>query len=639
MLTGPRRRGAVPEPPPALEDARDAGFTLVEVLVAIMLVGIVMTALTAFFVSTVSVVSHQGGTQVAAQLADDGVERVHALRGSAVAAGRDKASSDSQWASPVPRAAPYLADMQETWDATATFPAGASAPLPTTARTITVNGISYGQNWYVGKCWQPPAGGDCRATQTSGDVELFRVVVAVTWSARQCASSACSYVTSTMVSNAASDPYFDPNLGVPPPTVNDPGDQGGEVSVAASLQLHATGGVAPVTWSADGLPPGLTVTSTGLISGSPTAAGAYAVTATATDGAGLADSSAFTWTVNALPQLVSPGDQATKRGTAVSLTIARSGGTGPLTWSATGLPAGLSINPSTGLISGTPTTVTPATDVTVTVTDKFGKAASTTFKWTITAPPQVQTPAARTGEVGIATVLQLTASGGVTPYTWSASGLPPGLSIEATGRISGTPTTAGTFPAVVVTLTDAAGDTASTSAFQWTVVAAPTITAPAGTPYNAKGNAINLQATVSGGVGPYTWTAMGLPTGLTISSTGLISGTLTAPGGYAVTVTVTDSLGGTSTVAFTWNVLGITSPSGAQSDAANKPINLIPVATGGSGSYAWSGSGLPTGLTLRASDGKISGRATVKGTYNVTLTVTDTITSLSSSVSFTWTIT
>jgi hypothetical protein len=102
---------------------------------------------------------------------------------------------------------------------------------------------------------------------------------------------------------------------------------------------------------------------------------------------------------------------------------------------------------------------------------------------------------------------------------------------------------------------------------------------------------------------------------------------------------VTDSLGGTSTVAFTWNVLGITSPSGAQSDAANKPINLIPVATGGSGSYAWSGSGLPTGLTLRASDGKISGRATVKGTYNVTLTVTDTITSLSSSVSFTWTIT
>uniref|UniRef100_UPI0004BFF373 putative Ig domain-containing protein n=1 Tax=Streptomyces sp. NRRL S-350 TaxID=1463902 RepID=UPI0004BFF373 len=78
-----------------------------------------------------------------------------------------------------------------------------------------------------------------------------------------------------------------------------------------------------------------------------------------------------------------PGGQSTAVGSSVSLQINASGGTAPLSYKASGLPAGLSINSSTGLISGTATTA-GSSSVTVTVTDAAGKSAATTFAWTVT---------------------------------------------------------------------------------------------------------------------------------------------------------------------------------------------------------------------------------------------------------------
>jgi prepilin-type N-terminal cleavage/methylation domain-containing protein len=477
MLAGLRRRAVAASVPGQVRDrGGDAGFTLAEVLVAIMIIGIVMGGMTTFFVTTMSVTNVQGDKQTAVQLAADATERVRSLKGSAVAANRDKTSSDTQWASPVAGVAAFLSTMQETWDTSATYPAGATAPLPTQTKTSTVNGVAYGQNWYVGKCWQPLLGGDCATTYVANYVEFFRVIVAVTWPAQQCASSVCAYVTSTLVNNQSSEPVFNANETALPPTVTNPGNQVSDLSVPDSLQLATTGGAAPITFTFTGLPSGLTGASNGLVSGTPTTAGTFSVVATATDAMNLVGTAAFSWTVSAAPQLSTPADQTTNSGTAVSLTITRTGGTAPFTWTATagtwgatGLPPGLSIS-SSGVVSGTPTTAGTGS-VTVNVTDSAGRVASTTFNWTVLGSLKITTPAAKTSTKGTAiTPVQVVASGGTTPYTWTASGLPAGLSINAsTGVISGTPTTKLTYTNCKVTVKDSTGASATTAVFKWTI--------------------------------------------------------------------------------------------------------------------------------------------------------------------------
>ena len=77
-----------------------------------------------------------------------------------------------------------------------------------------------------------------------------------------------------------------------------PGSQTGTVGTAKSLQLSASGGTAPYTWTATGLPPGLSISSSGLISGTPTTAGGYSVTATAKDASNATGSASFAWTIS-----------------------------------------------------------------------------------------------------------------------------------------------------------------------------------------------------------------------------------------------------------------------------------------------------------------------------------------------------
>ena len=130
-----------------------------------------------------------------------------------------------------------------------------------------------------------------------------------------------------------------------------------------------------LTYSASGLPTGLSInTSTGTITGSPTAAGSYSATVTVSDGTAT-DSESFTWTISAnnAPMMSAIGAQSGTIGTAISITpMASDADSDSVTWSASNLPSGLAINPGTGAITGTPDS-NQSLSTTVSIDDGYGR--------------------------------------------------------------------------------------------------------------------------------------------------------------------------------------------------------------------------------------------------------------------------
>ena len=187
----------------------------------------------------------------------------------------------------------------------------------------------------------------------------------------------------------------------------------------------------------------------------------------------------FSGSDNGKVSIFSPGNQTTATGASVYYqTQGEDTCTGSLSYKATGLPTGLSINSTTGVISGTASTAGSYT-VTVTGTDSTGPSGAATFTWTVGSGASntvtVTKPANQTGTAGTAASLQISATDSASgqTLTYTASGLPAGLSINAsTGLISGTPTTA-TTSTVTVTATDTTGASGSAS-FTWTINTATT---------------------------------------------------------------------------------------------------------------------------------------------------------------------
>jgi hypothetical protein len=339
----------------------------------------------------------------------------------------------------------------------------------------------------------------------------------------------------------------------------------GMVGVSYSDGLAASGGTQPYSWSlaSGSLPPGLTLnSSTGAITGTPTTAGTSNFTAQVTDSAKasatkplsiIIDPSTLTITTT------SPLPNGTV-GVAYSQTLNATGGSPPYGWSisAGSLPAGLSLNSSTGAITGTPTTAGPF-NFTAQVSDTAKATASQAFSLTINAPALlITTTSLPNGTVGTAYSQTLAASGGTTPYSWSlgVGSLPPGLSLNsATGTISGTPTTAGTFP-FTVQVTDSAGTTVRQSltlTINPSTLAITTASLPAG----VVGSAYSVTLAATGGTPPYRWAmaAGSLPPGLSLSgTTGVISGTPTTAGTFTFTVRITDSGSASATRQFNLSI-------------------------------------------------------------------------------------
>lgn len=409
-----------------------------------------------------------------------------------------------------------------------------------------------------------------------------------------------------------------------------------------STTISATGGSGTgYTFTAAGLPGGLTLTSGGVLSGTVTStdtAKNYAVTVTATDSILATGTQQYTLTV-APPLVVTAGtlpsatlNVSYSTGSPVSVT----GGTPPYTYSATGLPTGLSINTSTGAISGTPTAFAGSPySVVVTVKDQNGTTSSATVPLTVGLTPlQIITGLLPTGVVGAPyPFTSISVQGGAGSYSFTVTGLPPGLTTDGNGDITGTPTTSTGSPfSVTVKVTDAASNSVSRT-YSLAISNVLSIASPTTLPAAALNTAYApVTVTAGGGLPPYTYTATGLPAGLSIAiATGIISGTPTTAAGtpYSVTVTVTDSSGKTATQTYTLTVnspLTITGPASLPSGTVGAAYPGATVAvSGGSGVYTYSATGLPSGLTISSTSGAISGTpaAGTAGTDNVVVTVTD----------------
>ena len=167
----------------------------------------------------------------------------------------------------------------------------------------------------------------------------------------------------------------------------------GEASIAYSDQLTASGGTGALTWSVSSgsLPPGLSLSSsTGLLSGTPTTGGSYPFTVKITDTAGGSATQAVTLVIAAAPSLANTAPPSGQVAVAYSDALAVTGGTGPFTWAVSGgsLPPGVTLNASTGVLSGTPTASGLYT-FTVKVTDSFGLTATQTLSLTVAVGPLV----------------------------------------------------------------------------------------------------------------------------------------------------------------------------------------------------------------------------------------------------------
>jgi Putative Ig domain/GDSL-like Lipase/Acylhydrolase len=461
----------------------------------------------------------------------------------------------------------------------------------------------------------------------------------------------------------------------PPVITTNPSSQSNTENDLVSLDIDATDADSDqLTYSARNLPPGLNINPTsGLISGTISyeayTGTPYNVMVKVTDDGQLkrSDAVSFTWTVanlNRPPALTQPSNQTSAENSSPSLQLSASDPDGDtLSYGASGLPDGLSVNPNTGLISGIVSYAAASNSpytVTVTATDNGSpvKQASKTFTWEITnvnRPPQITSPGNQSDVEGEQISLPVTASDpdGDT-LIFSATGLPIELSIHpVTGIISGFIgcQAAGSYPVIVKAADNLNPSLSAEAAFIWNVGVAncsPKVLSP-GDQNSSEGTQTSLQISASDPDGPETLTfsASGLPLDLTINPasgeiTGLLSYEASFTSPYDITVTATDPGGKSGSAHFQWFVQNTNRPPVLQpipdqmSNEEDTVTLKVKASDPDQDGLQFSLHDQPPGLSIDTAQGLISGRIAcgAAGSYQVTVTASDG--ELTDSETFAW---
>lgn len=305
-----------------------------------------------------------------------------------------------------------------------------------------------------------------------------------------------------------------------------------------------------------------------------------------------------------IPSITSATTASVQVGSAFSYQITASNS--PTSFAAANLPAGLSLNTLSGLISGTPTSV-GSSSVSLSATNAGG-AGTASLTLTVTSvpvpTPTVTSATTASGKIGSSFSYQITASN--SPTSFGAANLPAGLSLDsASGIISGSPTSSG-----VTTVTISATNTGGTGSANVTLTVAPAtpVVSSITTASGQVGSAFNYQITASNG--PTSFGASNLPAGLTVdTASGVISGTPSASGTASVTLTATNA-GGTGTGSLTLTI----APAAISANASLTNLvlssgTLSPVFASGTTLYTATVSGL---LEIQVTPTVSSTGATVK---------------------------
>jgi len=317
-----------------------------------------------------------------------------------------------------------------------------------------------------------------------------------------------------------------------------------------SIQLQAAGGTG-YTWSLESgnLPAGLTLSASGLISGVPTGPGSSTFNIGLRDAAGRFIYKTFSITFQQAIGISFNGPSnfqfvvGNPYGSDPTISFSASGGAAPYSWSATGMPSGLNVNATTGVIAGTPTQP-GAYSATVTATDSQGRSGNRAFTLTVTTTPLTITdnrgqspPVLPSGTVGVAySQFLLGAGGSQTNYTWAVTGgtLPPGITTQngpgcpstCSLQILGTPTQVGTYT-FTVRVSDPLGNTATATITLVINGGTPTRITTTTLTRATVGQAYSYSFAATSGTPPYQWAFVGgsPDSSLQLSSGGVLSGT------------------------------------------------------------------------------------------------------------------